>query len=68
MKGLFGPKKQSWAELQHKKDFFGPRITKTFENKVQKFTNFKEKKGLFGRKKQAGAEQEQKKVFFGQKF
>ena len=42
---------------------------KKFENKVQKLTNFTEKKGLFGPKKQAGVELKQKKKdFLGVKF
>ena len=40
--------------------FFGPKLGKNFQNKIQKLTNFKETKGLFGPKKQAGAELGQK--------
>ena len=50
-KGLFGPKKQAGAELKKKKRIFGPKIGKKFENKVQKLSNFKEKKGHFWPKK-----------------
>ena len=42
---------------------------KKLENKVQKLTNFTEKKGLFGPKKQAGAElKKKKKDLLGQKL
>ena len=50
-KGIFRPKKQAGAELKKKKkEFFGSKIGKKFENNVQKLTNYKEKKGLFGPK------------------
>ena len=42
---------------------------KKLENKVQKFTNFTEKKGLFGPKKEAGDElKKKKKDFSGHKL
>ena len=51
-----GQKKQLGLSLSRKKGFFRPKIGGKFENKVQKLTNFQEKKGFFGPKKQAGAE------------
>ena len=40
--------------MKKKKDFFGSKIGKKFENNVQKLTNLKEKKGLFGPKNKLG--------------
>jgi len=48
-----------------KKRIFGPKIGKKIENKVQKLSNFKEKKDFFGQQKQAAAELKNKKRFFG---
>jgi len=51
--------------LSTKKEIFGAKNwKKRIGNKVQKLTNFKEKKGLFGPKKQAEAELKKKKGFF----
>ena len=47
--------------LSRKKGFFGPKIEKKFENKVQKLTNFKEKNKL-------GLSFSRKKGFFGPKI
>ena len=49
-KDFSGKKKQAGAELEKKKRIFGPKIGKKFENKVQKLSNFKEKKDFFGQK------------------
>merc|ERR1711954_233677 len=45
-----GPTKQAGAELKKKKRIFGPKIGKKIENKVQKLSNFKDKKDFFGQK------------------
>ena len=57
-------KKKAGAELKKKKRIFGPKIGKKFENKVQKLSNFKEKKDFFGQQKQAAAELKNKKKIF----
>ena len=48
------PKKQAGAELKKKNRIFGPKIGKKFENKVQKLTDFKEKKNISGQKNKLG--------------
>ena len=70
-KGLFGSKKNKIGlSLRRKKTFFGPKIGKKIENKVQKLSSFKGKKDFFGQKKQAWAElkKKKKKDFLGKKL
>ena len=62
---IFQAKKQAGAELKKKNRIFGPKIGKKFENKVQKLSNFKEKKDFFGQKNKLGLSLRTKKVFFG---
>ena len=63
-KDFSGQKNKLGLSFRKKKEFFGSKIGKKFENNVQKLTNFKEKKGLFRPKKQAEAELKKKKGFF----
>ena len=49
-KGHFGPKKQAGTELKKKKRIFGPKIGEKFENKVQKLSNFEEKRTFLAKK------------------
>ena len=51
-----------------KKRIFGPKIGKQFENKVQKLSNFKEKKDFFGQKNKLGLSLRTKKGLFWAKF
>ena len=67
-KGNFGPKKQAGAELKKKKRIFGQKIGKKFENKVQKLSNFKEKKDFFGQKNKLGLSLRTKKGLFWAKI
>ena len=51
-----------------KKRIFGPKIGKKIENKVQKLSNFKEKKDFFGQKNKLGLSLRTKKGLFWAKI